>query len=206
MKGEKIAQISKSRTMAAAVFGILRKTFRTLSDRSSLKVSGVFCCCDEALAVLFRSFIQVVFLFALYNPAFSVRLAPGLPAAHPRIGGAVNDVDQKIDHHKESGSDDHRGLNHGIIPVVDRVQGEPADPRPGKDELRNDRASQKQSELKSDDVENRDEAIAQDMAQDDCSFRNTLETRIAHIVHIQDVQDAGSREPCCCRCEEEGKG
>jgi hypothetical protein len=39
IKGEKIAQISKSRTIAAAVLGILRKTFRTLSDRSSLKVS-----------------------------------------------------------------------------------------------------------------------------------------------------------------------
>src|SRR2546425_9633301 len=111
------------------------------------------------------------------------------------IEDAIEHVDQEVDDDERRGGQEHRALHDRIVAVVDRLDRQPADPRPREDGLRHDRAGEKLTELEAGDRDDRQRGVAQRVLADHERLRHALRARRAHEVGAQHLEHRGAREP-----------
>ena len=105
---------------------------------------------------------------------------------------------------KISGEHDDGGLHERHVALVDGVEDEPAEPRPGEDRLDHDDAAQHEAELEPDHGDDRQPGIAQRMADDHVALREALGAGGADKVLAEHLQHGGAHEPRIARDREEG--
>src|SRR5215472_472446 len=75
------------------------------------------------------------------------RLGAGSARADARIEEAIDQVDAEVDHDEEHGRDERGALHDRVVAVVDRLDREAADARPGEHRLGHDGAAEQGAEL-----------------------------------------------------------
>src|SRR5580765_1090705 len=124
------------------------------------------------------------------------RLAGACSArADARIEEAIDQVDAEVDHDEEHGGDEHGALHDGVVAVVDRLDGEPADTRPREDRLGDDGAAEQGTELQPGDRDDRHRRVLQGVLDDHEHFRDALGAGGADVVRAQHLEHRGAREP-----------
>src|SRR5262249_6914567 len=63
------------------------------------------------------------------------------------IEDAIEEVDREVEDDEQNRREEDRALHDGVVPVVDRLDGQPPDTRPREDGLGDDRAAQQRAEL-----------------------------------------------------------
>src|SRR5207302_9871643 len=63
--------------------------------------------------------------------------SPSWPS--PGVEDAVEQIDHEVDHDEDDRGEEDRALHDRVVTVVDGLDGEAADPRPGEDRLGDDR-------------------------------------------------------------------
>src|SRR5512143_3538502 len=77
-------------------------------------------------------------------------------APDARIKDAICDIHQKVHHDEHGCGHEDAGLHDRIVPVIDGLDCQSPDSRPGEDGFRDDRTSQEVPELEPYDRDNRD--------------------------------------------------
>src|SRR5688572_5867181 len=83
-----------------------------------------------------------------------------------RVDHAIEQIDDEIDEHIDSGDEKHAALRDREIAALQRVDQHPADPLPGKDGLDNHRAGEQTAELQTDDRQHGDRGVPECVPHD----------------------------------------
>src|SRR2546422_635360 len=87
--------------------------------------------------------------------------------SNSRVEVGVDHVDEEVDEDKRRREEEHRRLHHRIVAVVDRLDRQAADTRPGEDRLGDDGAPEQRAELDPDDGHDRDRGVLEGVLPDD---------------------------------------
>src|SRR5207247_177056 len=111
------------------------------------------------------------------------------------IEDAIEHVDGEVDDDEERGRDEDDALHDRVVAVVDRLDGEPAHPRPREHGLGHDGAAEQGSELEPGDGHDRHGRVLQRVLGDDQRLGQALGTRGADVVRAQDLEHGRASEP-----------
>src|SRR5256886_13679663 len=87
--------------------------------------------------------------------------------ARARVEDAVEQVDHEVDHDEDDRREKDRALHDGVVAVVDGLDREAADPRPGEDRLGDDRPAEQRPELEARDRHDRERGVLERGLDDD---------------------------------------
>src|SRR2546422_2615033 len=131
------------------------------------------------------------------NPFGSAGVGSGYPSSqpNPRVEVGVEDVNDQIDEHEGGREEEDRRLHHRIVAVVDGLDRQSADARPGEDRLGDDRAAEQRAQLDPDDGHDRDGGVFEGVLPDDGWIAHALGPRRPDVGLAQHLEHARARQP-----------
>ena len=126
--------------------------------------------------------------------------------ANPWIDKAIDQVHHQIDEDKGSGEDEQHPLHHRNIALTNRGNQQPPHARPGENRLGDYRAAEHIAKAQADYGDNRQEGIAQRVADQDHQLRYALGPCRAHIIFLQCLKQRRPRHARNKGERKDGKG
>src|SRR3712207_3631173 len=119
--------------------------------------------------------------------------ASAISVPHPGVEHRVKDVHQEVHEHEEQGAVKDYALDHSVVPAIDGLVGDLANPRPGEDRLGYDRAAHEETHLQSDDRHRWEHGVPQGVLEDHAPRDDSLGTGRAHVVLAHYLKHAAAR-------------
>src|SRR3990170_4947325 len=113
----------------------------------------------------------------------------------PRIETGAQEVRRKVHRHGGQGDDEDAPLDQRVVPRVDRLDQQAADPGPGEDRLRDDASSQHRAERQPQRRDDGDEGVAQRVEGDGGTVRQTARGRGRHVLLPEFLQQRRADHP-----------
>src|SRR3989441_2702508 len=124
----------------------------------------------------------------------------------PRVEVGVEQVHDQVDEHERGREEKDRRLHHRVVAVVDRLNRQAADARPGEDRLGDDRAAEQRAKLDPDDGHDRDRGVLERVLPNDRRTAHAFGPRRADVVLAQHLEHARPRQPRDAGGREEPEG
>src|SRR5918994_5724555 len=87
--------------------------------------------------------------------------ASAMLVPYPWVEHRIDDVHDEVDQHEEQRPVEDYALDHGVVPAINGVVGDLADPRPGEDALGDDRPTHEETYLQPDHRHRGEQGVSQ---------------------------------------------
>src|SRR5262245_51953982 len=205
--------ISASLTGSVGSYGAMRSASRATRTSPPRMTSGVSGASRAALT-------SAASLPGLVRPTAS-RGSAGMVAiaiylVSPRLGSPrepdarvderIENVHDEIDRDDHEASHDHHALYQREVALEDALVQEPADARPGEDDLDDDGGVHHHHQVDAGQREHRDQRVLERVHRDDHEVRQALEPGELDVLAAEDLQHARARQPEHRRLEVPAQG
>src|SRR5262249_20608586 len=111
-----------------------------------------------------------------------------LAITHSRIDRTVHQNHAQVDERNDERREEHDALDQWIVALIDGLDQQAADARPGEDRFGDDRAAEQSAHLQADDGDDRDECVGKRVAGHDRKSAQAFRTGRSDVVLAENLQ------------------